>query len=320
MALMEDQNLANSYRSLDEAAAIVELPEVRAIELRGDDRKGWLQGQATNDLRELHPGGSARFCLCSPTGQLLAICGIWSLPDRFLITTDASAMPALLERIERMVILEDVVARDLSDSHGLISVQGPDASEALRTILDLPALDCADSPSGVSVLRDDRTGRGGWTLAVPRSDGQIRAALAKLLPVSSSEGVEVVRLEAGIPAFGRDTTPKTLPPEMGRAFVERHVSYNKGCYTGQEVIMRIHSRGHTNRTWVGLVAKGPVEPGALIESGGQQVGVVTSASVSPRLGPIAAAMIRNEFAVAGTEVDISGVSAEVRDMPLLERE
>lgn len=312
-----DQEVFESYRLLEEEAAIVELPEMAVVELRGEDRKGWLQGQATNDLRDLHAGGSAKFCLCSPTGQLLAICGLWALPDRFIVSTDRAALPAFLERIQRMVILEDVVATDLTGSHEMLAIQGPSASERLRLFVELPMLDCAESPLGACVLRDDRTGRGGWSLLIRRSDKLMRSTLKKLVATASPSAVEIARLEAGIPAFGRDTGPKTLPPELGPAFVDAHISYQKGCYTGQEVLMRMHSRGHTNRTWVGLVGEGPIEAGTDVESAGQKVGTVTSSALSPKLGHIGAAMIRNEFASPGTQVAVSGVIGEVSKMPLV---
>jgi len=133
---------------------------------------------------------------------------------------------------------------------------------------------------------------------------------------------DIARLEAGVPSLGSDIGAKTMPPELGPAFESRHVSYRKGCYMGQEVLMRIHSRGHTNKSWVGLLTDGPVEPGAVITVGpGKEVGSVTSAAYSPRLGHFAAGMVRNEAAVAGTSVEIvserGNVFAEVRLFPLL---
>ena len=115
---------------------------------------------------------------------------------------------------------------------------------------------------------------------------------------------------------------KTFPPEMGKAFEERHVSYSKGCYMGQEVLMRIHSRGHTNKTWVGLASEKPLEVGASV---GHRLrsdsGIVTSAVFSPDFGYIGAAMVRNEAAFEGEVVQVTTsqgiVEAEVRQMPIL---
>jgi folate-binding protein YgfZ len=129
---------------------------------------------------------------------------------------------------------------------------------------------------------------------------------------------ETARIEAGIPKRGVDFTEKTLPPELGPAFEARHVSYNKGCYMGQEVLMRMHSRGHTNKTWVGILLDSPVEVDAVVwHESRADAGVVTSAAVSPRLGPIAAAMLRNEAAQEGAEVRVGEVRGVVKNFPLI---
>jgi folate-binding protein YgfZ len=122
-----------------------------------------------------------------------------------------------------------------------------------------------------------------------------------------------VRIERGSPRWGVDIREKTLPPEMGASFVERTVSYQKGCYTGQEVLMRIKSRGHTNRTWTGLVCESPVDADSQVGSSVREsAGFVTSSAVSPDFGPIAAAMLHNEAAVEGTEVVVVSAGKEVK--------
>ena len=104
---------------------------------------------------------------------------------------------------------------------------------------------------------------------------------------------------------------RTLPPEMGPAFEAAHVSYTKGCYTGQEVLMRIHSRGHTNKTWVGFVLDKAVTAGARIG----ELGEVTSACISPRLGPIALGTVRNEQSTPGTSVQVGEATGIVTVLP-----
>jgi folate-binding protein YgfZ len=128
-------------------------------------------------------------------------------------------------------------------------------------------------------------------------------------------------LEAGIPLWGIDMDDRVLPPEMGPHFEAEHISYAKGCYTGQEILMRMHSRGHANRTWVGLVAVAPVDAGSRVVYEGGDSGIVTSVAPSPMLGFIAAAMLRKEATKPGEMVSVitpsATVRAEVRPMPLL---
>lgn len=280
------------------------------LALTGEDRLEWLQGQATNDVRSLTPGSSLSFCLCEPTGQILAVVDAWALPDRLLLVVEASRAEAVLERVERMTILEDLTAKRLSDYRG-VSIQGQGVREAIG--LSLPDGDAGMALGSTAfLLRSDRLGYGGWDLWLPRD-----APLPFELPFLSAEAAEAARILAGSPRWGGDYSSRTLPPELGPAFEARHVSYAKGCYTGQEVLMRMHSRGHTNRTWVGLVAGDPLAIGDELTFEGKAVGTVSSASPLAEGGWIGAATVRNEAAAEGTRLTVGGGSAEVRTMPML---
>jgi len=314
-----------SYDRLRADCGLLLLEDICIIEIRGEDRKGWLQGQATNDLKQLDSGASTSFCICSPTGQLVSICDIWGLGDRFILTCKRSTVAGVMHRFDQMVILEDVEARDVTTEYSLMSVQGPNATAALHGVVGLPTLDAADSMASanpVVVLRSDRSGAGGWDILIPKSDLNTVEALVDRFHTVSAGAREIARIESGIPLAGKDWDSRTLPPELGPAFETRHISYRKGCYTGQEVLMRIHSRGHTNRTWVALQFDKPVKEGSRVtHSQRNDAGLVTSACYSPEFGWIAAAMLRNEAVLDGGAVSAPSVdgfaTAEIRDMPFL---
>lgn len=317
--------ILDSFDRLRGDCALLEPNNLSVIEVRGEDRKGWLQGQATNDLKQLDLGASHSFCFCTPTGQLLAICDIWGLRDRFLLTCESSVVNSVKQRFEQMVVLEDVQTRDVTNEFTILSIQGPNATRELQDLVILPTLDAADSRSGdneVVTLRTNRTGLGGWDVLVPKADSATTEAIRRKFVAVEPQAYEIARLEAGIPLFGRDWDNKTLPPELGPAFETRHISYRKGCYTGQEVLMRIHSRGHTNRTWAALMSERPLTAGSLVShSRRKDAGVVTSACYSPDYGYIAGAMLRNEAVLEGDWVTVEGsegsIQAEVRHMPIL---
>lgn len=320
--ILPDQIL-DAFDRLRGDTALFDLTNFSFIELRGEDRKGWLQGQATNDLKQLDIGASTSFCICQPTGQILAICDIWGLKDRFILSCERSAASAVMLRIDQMVILEDVQARDLTEELRAFSIQGPNATEALAEIVDLPTLDSADGQIGSSeavVLRSNRTGLGGWDVLL-QADAKVEIAQVENAFVKApGEVFEIARIEAGIPRIDVDVDGKTFPPELGQAFEARHVSYKKGCYTGQEVLMRIHSRGHTNRSWMGLMADHQISEGELLfNRQGKEVGKVTSACYSPDYGYIGGAMIRNESALEGEVVFMGEGRTEstLRQMPIL---
>ena len=284
----------------------VRLPDVTVFALTGEDRKGWLQGQVTQDLRDLQTGSRTLSCLCSSTGQLLAILEIYEAEDALYIITGQPQ--ELRDRVQNLVILEEVELEDIKTS--IISYQGPQATKFLSETYNLPTTDIYRDDN-VLLLRNDRTGVGGWD-AISLSENPLPEA-----PAISEEAMDLASLEAGIPVFGVDTNAKTLPPELGDAFENQAISYRKGCYMGQEVLQRIHSRGHTNKTWVGLLCDASVNPGDEVVLREDTVGKVTRAGFSPQYGAIAAATLKNKAAVDGTMVKINGVTAEVVPMPIL---
>jgi folate-binding protein YgfZ len=315
----------SDYDRLRDDCGLIELGAWSLLEMTGDDRKGWLQGQVSNDLRRFENGASISFCVCAPTGQLQCPVDGWALSDRFAFTCDAGSEGGLLERVAHMVILEDVVAENVTKKYKVFSLQGPSASKRLSEFTELPNLDAGEGTIDdvpVRLFRSNRTGLGGWDIWFPATRRKIAETLRNAVAPVNGEAYQAARLEAGIPVFGRDWDRRTLPPELGPAFENKHISYSKGCYTGQEVLMRMHSRGHTNRTWVGLVAESPLEEGAKVKHPARlDAGVVTSVAFSPDYGPIAAAMLRNEIAEDKEEVRVltsrGEVVAEVRRMPIM---
>ena len=319
-----EPTVLDSYDLLRAECGRFPMDDYALLELTGEDRKGWLQGQATNNLRSLDFGASSAFCIVEPTGQIISVCEIWSLKDRFLIALPKGSLEGFLKRVNQMVVIEDVAAR-LLDDHRIVSIQGPDATRRLSELVQLPTLDANEGEfegSTVALLRSNRAGQGGWDIAVSNSANKAIAKLEKLFPLIDEGAAEIARVEFGVPRFGQDITSKTMPPELGAAFDARYVSYNKGCYTGQEVLMRIHSRGHTNKTWMGLIADEPFEVGdSVAHRNREDAGTVSSAVLSPSLGHIGAATLRNEAAFDFEQVTIQTargpVTAEVREMPLM---
>lgn len=307
------------YQAAVEGVVRVSLADKAYVSVSGDDRKGWLQGQATNDLRSFTPGSSTAFCFCKPTGQIIAPVTAWALDDRMVLALPTVCVPAALERFEQMVVMEDVEATLIAGE--AVGVQGPEATAWLGARLALPSMDAAATElhgKPVLALRSNRTGLGGWDLVFPEGMAAETRKWLDGLVLLEGQAREALRLEAGLPLWGADFGERTLPPEMGPQFEARYVSYTKGCYTGQEVLMRIFSRGHTNRTWCGLVSPVALAVGApLLTPAGQEVGTVTSVAFSPELGHVGAAMIRNGSNEAGSKLVCGGTEVEVRRMPLI---
>ncbi len=260
----------------------------RAIWLRGSDAISWLQGQCTQDLGRFAETEHLPTCFCRPTGQLLAIAHLYRQADGILIITDRPQV--VLDLVDEFVIMEDVEAE--LDERPLASVQGAGWREDLNVRYR---------------FERDRTGFGGFD-----AFATFECPLADLDPAH----LEMLEIAAGIPRAGVDTNEKTLPPELGHRFDQTYIHYQKGCYTGQEVLQRIHSRGHTNRTWVGFRSQSLVSAGSELLLEGQAVGSVLRSALHPELGAIGTAMVRNVAAKVGTVLRAGSEAVTVSDFPM----
>ena len=247
------------YRRLKEQGGKFEVLDHSVLEFRGEDWRTWLQGQVTQDLRLLTESNPVSFCLCKPTGQLLSFGRLYLKSNgEARIVVPTASVPAILSRVDQMVILEDCEVEVLH----------------LKVFHSVPAL------GGTHAV--NRIGSEGEDLFEPQDD------------LLDPEAVNIARLEAGIPDWTLDTGEKTLPPELGPWFDSEFVHYVKGCYTGQEVLQRIHSQGHTNKVWAVYLASEKVNRGEKVFANGRDVGVVSSVVEHPDHGWMVGATVRHD--------------------------
>jgi folate-binding protein YgfZ len=200
----------------------------------------------------------------------------------------------------------------------VLTVQGPKATFALTLegpIAFQREMDHVKTPVGgvtVRLLRHDRSGHGGLDLLVPTSDAA-KVLEAIRAPRATPAELDLVRLEAGRASFGRDFGPDTIPQEARLEEKEEDaLSFDKGCFFGQEVVARLRFRGHVNKLLVPLVLEGEAPEGALLEKDGKEVGKLTSVASSPFLGKrIALGYVRREHANPGTGLTSNGVPVKV---------
>ncbi len=263
------------------------------LRVTGADCVDLLHGQCTNDIKKLRAGESCYAAFLNAKGKMRGDAHIVCRPEEFLL--DASA--GLQASLEKFVITEDVVIEDVSALLGawlVIGVAGETARPAVSPYrgseVALPAGAVTFShPLGLGVLSP-----------VP-------------LPVTlDTTTLDALRIEAGIPAWGVDMDEETIPVEAGLG--ARAISYDKGCYIGQETIARIKTYGHVNRHLVQLSVNSEKLPvrGEQVMSGDKPVGHVTSAAYSNRLGKtLALGYVRREFAVRGVTLTAGQQPAEV---------
>jgi folate-binding protein YgfZ len=333
------------YTDVRGGAALIDRHHRGRIVARGNDRKSFLQALLTNDVMALGPGSGCYAALLTPLGRMVTDMRVFELGDATLLEMPHAVKDALVARLDQLIFSEDVQLGDLTDALGCVSVQGPLAAAAVGHALgdrsgggpgDL-AGDLANWPAfhhrrvdldqepGI-LARVDEFGLPGFLILAPPSRLPALAAAISAAGaiVPDAEVVETLRIESGTPMFLVDMTDDTIPLEAG--IEAQAISSTKGCYPGQEVIVRIRDRGHGRivRKLVGLAIDGDIEPspGDTLQVDGKDVGHVTSAAHSPALGkPIALGYVHRDHIAPGSRVTVAhgdaGLSAAVTALPFV---
>jgi folate-binding protein YgfZ len=316
-------------------AGLFDLSSRGRVEVSGGEAVQFLNGMLTNDVAGLEDGAWMRAAFPNPQGRLIASVRVIRRGDAFLFDTEAATYERVLKYLERYTLAGDFRVRDLTPETALLTVQGARAREITAAAFGDEALNVergrvstARFGGGeVTLLRATHTAEDGFDLFVVNSEASaLSGALveAGALP-SGSEALETLRVEAGLPRYGVDASESNVVLEV--VDEAEAVSYTKGCYTGQEIIARIHWRGHVAKKLAGVILDGDAEPPAdsslksLDE--GREVGRITSSVFSPRLQRrIALAVIRYDSLAQGTELRVfSGeeelCGARVAELPFV---
>ncbi len=319
---------AQEHQAVRKASGLFDFSFRAKIAVQGEDRIRFTQGMVTNDVQKLAPGQGTYAFLLNVHGHLLADLRVYCARDRLVLDVDADLRDKVLRTLEHYIIMDDVQLAVLPLFS--LSFQGPRSRPLLEKTLhiDLAAMAEFDHFSSnyggfpVEVARASATGEEGFEVWVGAKGimGVWGAACGQaptydMLPCGF-EALETLRIEGGIPRYGPDLDEDTLALETG---VLEAISFNKGCYVGQEVVERSRSRGHVNWKLVGLLVDSSTvpAPGEKLLAEGKEAGEVTSACASPSLNrTIALAYTRREFAEADTQLKLaSGQSAEVTSLP-----
>jgi folate-binding protein YgfZ len=310
-------DLAGEHAALAGDAGLVHLATRGVLEVAGPVRAKFLQGMLTNDVAGLAPGRGCRAALLSARGAVLALVRALVERDVVILETELDRLPVLLKTLEHHRVAAPVrLAPRPVVALGLV---GPRAEEALRAAGASPLAAGAESHAVVSLGGEDvrlaRAGDlpgGGFVLHVPPegAPGAWRALVATGARPAGLDALDARRVEAQRPWWGEDVTEENLLHETG--LVAECVSFTKGCYVGQEVVARLDARGaHVNKSLRGLRLRAPVPAGARVTVAGAEVGRVTTAAVSPLLGPVALAYVHRSHFAAGTALEAGGVPAIV---------
>jgi folate-binding protein YgfZ len=307
------------YDAVRRRAGRIDRSNRARIVLSGEDRKSFLHALLTNDIASLQPGHGCYAAYLTPTGRMITDLWVYELGDLILVTLDRDKKDDVLARFDQLIFSEDVRLGDVTDTFASVALVGPAAASVAADVLtgtganaigQLPEhgnlrTSFADEP--VTVIHVVDPGTHGFEIVIDAAARDaFDAALTRAeVPLVDSAAAEAIRIEGGVPLFGRDMDAETIPLEAG---IEKSaISLTKGCYVGQEVIIRVLHRGHGRvaRRLMGVVFEKDDVPvaGSALDAAGKTVGRITSATWSPALNhPIALAYLQREMAVPGTQV------------------
>lgn len=311
-------------------AALLDSPHRGTLVVAGDpaQRREFLNRMVTAELKDLAPGMARQAFWLNRKGRIDADLLMIELGDRMAIDLDIHQAAHTVRTLSEFIFAEDIEITDASQQFHHLALHGPRALEALSAACDsaplrlepLQATSIAVAGAPLIIARRDQTAAPGLELIMPSHQASnvwdaLVAHDSSLARPIGWHAFNIARIEAGTPLFNIDFGATNLPHETGGGVLRERVSFTKGCYLGQEVVARMESRGHSKSTLVGLRVQGDLLPvaGAQVFAReaegdmGEQVGVVTSSTLSPMLSaaPIAFAMIRSAHARAGSTVIVN---------------
>jgi folate-binding protein YgfZ len=303
-------------------ALAVPRPDWTTLIVTGSDRLSWLNGLLTCDLLKREPGAALYGLAVARNGRVLCDATVaidddgqaasQAMPGgRVLVAIPRAVAAGVRAHLDHYLVMEDAAVAPEADAFEAWAIHGPQSSQALGAARAAGAV-------GGSI---DSTGLGGALVLAPALAGAaVRLALEESAVIGDDAGWEALRLERAVPRFGVDFDEKTYPQEAGLEKVA--VSFDKGCYLGQEVVCMLEMRGHVKRRLAALVlephdgAQPPVRGAVVTDEGGGEVGEITSAGSSPTLGKeIALAMVKRAAGEPGRELRVGGAPARVVERP-----
>lgn len=335
------------YAAMKRGAGLMDSVHRSVLMVTGADRRDFLNRMLTQELKDFQAGMVRQAFWLNRKGRIDADLRLIEFGEFIIIDVDVCQIEQTMQSLNEFIIIEDVRITNAGDSFHRISMHGPGALEALAIATDthdleldnLHAISLAlDANGELFVARVDQTGEIGLELFVPRDyvervwttllkTNEVGAKKRRVRPIGWY-AFNIARIEAGTPLFNIDFGPTNLPHESG--VLSDRVSFTKGCYLGQEIVARIESLGKPKRMLVGLKMgedRLPVEGAAIYEKDGDQtgdqVGVVTSSTLSPMLGmqSIAFGMLQTSMTEMGSTVLVESegerVSARVHELRFL---
>jgi tRNA-modifying protein YgfZ len=308
-------SMTPGFSALLHGAAVLDLSARGRIRVTGDDRARLLHAMTTNHIQQLKPGEGLYAFFLNAQGRILADAYILCFEDHLLLDTEQETRQTLFEHLDKFIIADDVTLEDVTAETFCLGLEGPRSSQlAGDAAMPGPHHRYAHIDWGEeSVAAIAMTGSHGVRIygALARRDDVVQKLEGAGAIAASVEDAEAARIRNFRPRYGHDVTDASLPQETQQMHA---LHFQKGCYLGQEIVERIRSRGHVNKTLMGFRLEGDEMPaaGANLFAGGKEAGEVTSAVMAPEEGKVfGLAMVRVPYNKPGGTVGIDGRPAEL---------
>jgi folate-binding protein YgfZ len=319
-------NFDSEYQAAAQAAAIFDTNWRLAANFTGRDRVKYLHAITSGNVKDLATDRGMLALLLNPQGRILAELEMFALAESILLRSHVSLREQTLSTLRKYILGSQVKLEDATDSTGSFAIEGPRAAEVLKQIAGLDLAEMQEMAIAevrvdqipCRLLRRSHFAQSGAELLVARE------ALAQLWRTAEAAvrahgggpigmlALNSLRLEAGVPWFPVDFNDTVIPHEA--AVENTHISFNKGCYTGQEIVERVRSQGRVNRKRVRLKFSSaePPLPGTKLLANGNEIGAITSSAYSPAARTaIGVGYVRREQHAPGSKVEYDGGTAEV---------
>jgi folate-binding protein YgfZ len=314
-ALGSAQEFERDYQAVTSAVGLRPAVDRVLIRALGDDRAAFLHGMTSGNITGAHPGDIVPALILTEHAHVIAEVFMWILDSEILIDAEAQTWPRVRDHLEKLLVADDVEFETASLE--LIDIEGPLSADAANIMVAKASALAQWKHAAADSVRAGHLPRvGSKAFSIIVAQGSSRAAIEAItvaIPASREvgiEAIEAVRIENGVARVGKDTTDKTIALE---ARMERAISFNKGCYLGQETIERAVARGSLKKKMFALKFHKDTPPpaGETLMLDGREVGQVTSSILSPRRGAIGLAMLHHRAWSARTRlVTAGGADAE----------
>ena len=301
------------------------------LSFTGPDRVRYLNAILTNNIKDLAPAHGNVSLLLNPQGHILAEIETYAQHEDLFCVSYTMIRERLIETLDKYIIMDDVTLTDDTQRFGTLALEGPAAAQIvsdltgvdLHALAELSRLEARAGTIPCSVIRRTPGKFVGAEFLAERSHLQALWQMLQEKTKAAAGGpigytaLSTLRLEQGIPWFSYDFGEKQIPHEA--ALENSHISYTKGCYTGQEIVERVRSRGQVNRRRVALRFTGETVPasGDVLTSDGKEAGFVTRAAFSPALSStIGMGYVRKENYAPGSKLEWQGGAATVTNFPM----